>query len=75
MPALGSVFGEYRLDAELGRGGMGVVYLATELVTQRVVALKVMRDELADGYGFVVDGRHFALPGVCRACGTLTPGG
>jgi len=28
---------------------MGVVYLATELVTQRVVALKVMRDELADG--------------------------
>ena len=33
-----------------------------------------LRDELADGYGFVVSGRHFALPGVCRACAALIPG-
>ena len=34
-----------------------------------------LRDELADDYGFVVSGRHFALPGVCRTCAALTPGG
>ena len=32
-----------------------------------------LRDRLADRYGFVVNGRHFALPGVCRACAALTP--
>lgn len=32
-----------------------------------------LRDELASGYGFEVSGRHFALPGVCRACAALTP--
>ncbi len=41
-------------------------------VPEAVVA--ALRDELADGYGFVVGGRHFALPGVCRACAALTPG-
>ncbi|MEO5679531.1 MAG: transcriptional repressor [Acidimicrobiales bacterium] len=42
-------------------------------VPESVVA--PLRDELASGYGFVVNGRHFALPGVCRACAALTPGG
>lgn len=42
-------------------------------VPEAVVA--PLRDELADGYGFVVSGRHFALPGVCRACAALTPAG
>jgi serine/threonine protein kinase len=42
--------GKYRIDRELGRGGMGSVYLATHLGTDRPVALKViapqfMRDE------------------------------
>ncbi|CAA9227792.1 MAG: hypothetical protein AVDCRST_MAG76-1062 [uncultured Acidimicrobiales bacterium] len=34
-----------------------------------------LREQLADAYGFVVNGRHFALPGVCAACAALTPGG
>ena len=42
-------------------------------VPEAVVA--PLRDELASHYGFVVGGRHFALPGVCRACAALTPAG
>jgi len=34
-----------------------------------------LRDDLTERYGFVVSGRHFALPGVCRACAALTPVG
>ncbi len=34
--------GKYRIDKELGAGGMGNVYLATHLGTTRVVAVKVI---------------------------------
>jgi hypothetical protein len=40
--AAGTIFAGYRLDALAGRGGMGVVYRATELALLRTVALKVM---------------------------------
>ena len=39
--------GEYSLDRELGRGGMGVVYLAREVRLARPVAIKVLPPALA----------------------------
>ena len=46
-PLLGKVFdGRYRLDEQLGKGGMGVVYRATQIAMGKVVAVKVLRGEL-----------------------------
>jgi serine/threonine-protein kinase len=41
----------YTLERELGRGGMAVVYLARDLKHDRLVALKVLRPELAASIG------------------------
>jgi eukaryotic-like serine/threonine-protein kinase len=43
--------GRYRLDGELGRGGMATVYLAQDLRHERPVALKVLHPELAATLG------------------------
>ena len=39
--------GEYSLDRELGRGGMGIVYLARDVQLDRDVAIKVLPTHLA----------------------------
>jgi len=47
-PFLGREFDGYRVDEVIGRGGMGVVYLATQLSLDRPVAIKVLPEELAE---------------------------
>src|SRR6478609_4251575 len=39
--------GEYSLQRELGRGGMGIVYLARDVQLDRDVAIKVLPSHLA----------------------------
>ncbi|MEE8062237.1 MAG: serine/threonine-protein kinase [Gemmatimonadales bacterium] len=41
----------YRIERELGRGGMATVYLAEDLKHHRQVAIKVLRPELAASLG------------------------
>ena len=45
---MGRVLGPYRIDGEIGRGGMGVVLRAFDHALGRVVAVKVLRSEHAD---------------------------
>jgi serine/threonine-protein kinase len=40
--------GEYSLERELGRGGMGIVYLAREVQLDRLVAIKVLPGALTE---------------------------
>jgi eukaryotic-like serine/threonine-protein kinase len=48
MTVLGTLLGgRYRLDAEIGRGGMSTVYLAFDTVLERPVAIKLMHREIA----------------------------
>jgi predicted Ser/Thr protein kinase len=49
---IGSTIGRYRIEAVIGRGGMGVVYRAEEPELGRHVAIKVIAPDFADDEAF-----------------------
>ncbi len=51
---IGRNLGRYRIVGEIGRGGMGVVYRATQTTLDRTVAIKMLSPHLADS------GEHLA---------------
>ena len=44
---VGTEIAGFRIEREIGRGGMGVVYLATQVFPERRVALKLLSSDLA----------------------------
>jgi serine/threonine-protein kinase len=50
--APGSDFGDWRIDQLIGRGGMGVVYRATDRRLNRPVAIKLIADDRAEDQAF-----------------------
>jgi streptogramin lyase/predicted Ser/Thr protein kinase len=50
--APGDVFVDHRIEGLAGRGGMGVVYRATDIELERLVALKVITPALAEEEDF-----------------------
>ncbi|MGE0705600.1 MAG: serine/threonine-protein kinase [Vicinamibacterales bacterium] len=65
--APGQVLGSYSILREAGRGGMGRVYVATDLRLNRTVAIKVLPPELTDS----AEGRE-RLRREARAAAALT---
>jgi WD40 repeat protein/predicted Ser/Thr protein kinase len=47
-PLIGKLFGGCRVEKLIGRGGMGAVYLATQLNLDRPVAIKVIAPDILD---------------------------
>ncbi len=48
MTSPGATLGSYRIDRQLGRGGMGAVFLAFDSVLRRPVALKLVHEVTGD---------------------------
>ena len=55
------VAGRYRLDSRLGAGGMSTVFLARDAVLERMVAVKLLAEHLAEDEAFVARFRREAL--------------
>ena len=51
-PRPGDVVAGYRIESRIGRGGMGVVYLAEHQTLRRRAALKIIAPDLADDTDF-----------------------
>ncbi|MFL5796635.1 MAG: protein kinase domain-containing protein [Actinomycetota bacterium] len=51
-PQIGRQLGHYRIVDVVGRGGMGIVYLAEQAQLERRVALKIVAEELGADAGF-----------------------
>ena len=52
--APGSIIGDFIITREIGRGGMGIVYLAHQISLDRPAALKILADSYANNADFVV---------------------
>jgi len=72
IPLTAALSDRYRIERELGRGGMATIYLAQDLKHDRPLALKVLHPELArdlaaqpqtgpDGRCFPLRGRSLAI--------------
>ena len=61
MAAPTEIIGRYRLDGRLGAGGMSTVFLATDTVLERPVAVKLLAEHLAEDEDFVARFRREAL--------------
>jgi eukaryotic-like serine/threonine-protein kinase len=56
-----AVAGRYRIERRLGAGGMSTVFMATDTVLERSVAVKLLAEHLADDEAFVARFRREAL--------------
>ena len=56
---LGTRFGPYQLQSVIGVGGMGEVYRAYDTTRERMVAIKLLRPEMAADHSFQQRFRRF----------------
>ncbi|MDQ3645316.1 MAG: serine/threonine protein kinase, partial [Actinomycetota bacterium] len=79
---VGQRIGDYLLEALIGRGGMGVVFRASHVVSGDIVALKLMAPDLADNAIFrdrfireAEAGPNLLHPNIVRVLGSGEAGG
>ena len=65
--------GTYRIDRELGRGGMATVYLAHDIRHNRRVAVKVLHPDLATSIGSERFLREIQLTALVQCDGAPVP--